>query len=130
MATPKRQSAFFKATQEAQTQPHSETVEQDKGETVVPLHSSPVSQEGSATVAQVHSSTDRQPHNEADIPLSGGTARKDKKTSFYLTSEQIDKLDDLAYEHKKRTGQRINRNDIVRFLIDQCTVESLSQIRA
>jgi len=54
--------------------------------------------------------------------------KKEEKISFYLTIEQADKLDDLAYEHKKRTGRRINRNDIVRYLIDQCSLDSLKEI--
>jgi hypothetical protein len=48
-----------------------------------------------------------------------------EKITFYLTVEQANKLDDLAHDYKKRRGKRINRNDIVRYLIDHCTLESL-----
>lgn len=83
----KRQSAFFRATQDAQS--------------VVPLDSETVK------------------------PRSDGKAKKEEKISFYLTHEQAGKLDDLAYEYKKRTGKRVNRNDIVRYLIDGCSIDSL-----
>jgi uncharacterized coiled-coil protein SlyX len=43
-------------------------------------------------------------------------------------SEQEQKLDDLAYEYKKRTGKCINRNDIVRHLIDHCIIEELHNL--
>ena len=147
MATPKRQSAFFRATQEAQvtektvTPPHSDTVaplhsdtaEQAKNLTVVPSGSDTVEQSLTSpllnreTADQMKSSTVAPSHRETVTPSN--TNKKDHKTSFYLTQEQTDKLDDLAYEHKKRTGQRINRNDIVRYLINQCSIDSLSNIQ-
>jgi hypothetical protein len=51
-----------------------------------------------------------------------------QKTTFYLTYGQLEKLDDLRLAHRKRTGRRINRNDIVRYLIDQCTDEDLQNL--
>ena len=98
----KRKSAYIQATQEAQKQP-----------TVVP--------ESSSTVAPLESDT--------ATPHSSKAAKKEEKVTFYLTSEQADKLDDLAHEHKKRTGKRINRNDIVRYLIDQCTTVTVDSIK-
>jgi hypothetical protein len=50
------------------------------------------------------------------------------KASFYLTPEQANKLDDLAHDFKKAHGKRINRNDIVRYLIDQCSLETLDSM--
>jgi hypothetical protein len=47
------------------------------------------------------------------------------KTSFYLTQGQLDKLDELAYAYKRQAGKRINRNDIVRFLVDHARLETL-----
>lgn len=99
MAT-KRTSAYLKATQEAQ----------QKQPTVLP--------ENSSTVEPLQRDT--------ALPHNSKAAKKEEKVTFYLTSGQADKLDDLAYDHKKRTGKRINRNDIVRYLIDQCTTESLN----
>jgi hypothetical protein len=59
-----------------------------------------------------------------------GTAqqRKVKPTSFYLPPEQLAKLDELAFFHNKRTGQRINRNDIVRHLIKKSSLEDLMDL--
>lgn len=57
--------------------------------------------------------------------LNSNTVKSGEKTSFYLRSEQLDKLDELTMEYKKRTGKRINRNDIVRTLVDGCSLESL-----
>ncbi len=51
--------------------------------------------------------------------------KKERKISFYLTSEQERKLDNLAYDFLQRTGKRINSNDIVRFLVDQANVDLL-----
>ena len=76
-----------------------------EGETVERLYSNTVIQQSSETVEQF------------------------EKTSFYIASEQSEKWDDLALAHKKQTGQRMNRNDIVRYLIDQATLESLAGIK-
>jgi hypothetical protein len=60
---------------------------------------------------------------------SSETGEQFEKTTFYLTAERVEKLDDLAHDHKKQTGQRINRNNIVRYLIDQAAFESLVGIK-
>jgi hypothetical protein len=52
-------------------------------------------------------------------------ARNVKPTSFYLTLAQLRKLDDLAYTYNGRTGKRINRNDIIRHLVDTCDIGHL-----
>jgi len=51
--------------------------------------------------------------------------RSVKPTSFYLTPDQLRKLDDLAYTYNGRTGKRINRNDIIRHLVDTCDIGNL-----
>ena len=51
-----------------------------------------------------------------------------KQTSFYLSPEQLIKLDDLAHAHYKRTGNRINRNDIVRHLVDRCQLNDIADL--
>lgn len=101
----KRKSAYFAATEAAQ--------KQQEGETVTPSYSE--------TVERLYSNTVTQQERE--------TGKELEKTTFYLTLSQAEKLDDLAHDHKKRTGQRINRNDIVRYLIDQATLDSLSGIK-
>jgi hypothetical protein len=62
-------------------------------------------------------------------PTKTSQARKVKPTSIYLTSEQLRKLDDLAYTYNGRTGKRINRNDIVRHLVDTCDIGSLQGLK-
>lgn len=116
MPPAKRKSAFFSATQEVQQKVEPEN-------TVRPLGSDNVKTIQSENVSPPHSET--VPQME---PQKQGKAKKDTKVSFYLTAEQEQKLDDLAYEHKKRTGKRINRNDIVRHLIDHCIIEDLHNI--
>jgi len=54
--------------------------------------------------------------------------RNVKPTSFYLTSTQLRKLDDLAYIYNGRTGKRINRNDIIRHLVDTCDIGNLQDL--
>jgi hypothetical protein len=98
----KRQSAFSKALQEAQKASSSE---QKNRETVKPLNSHTVEQSNSETVKR------------------GLT-----KTSFYLRPDQTEKLDDLEHGCKKRTGRRIDRQDIIRALIDNADLESLLQL--
>lgn len=52
------------------------------------------------------------------------------KVTFYLTYEQRQKLDSLVYEHNRiARGKRINQNDIVRYLIDQCDSNILENIK-
>jgi hypothetical protein len=106
MMAAKRKSAYFAATEAAQ--------KQQDGETVIPFYSE--------TEERLYSNTvTRQSGRE--------TGEQFEKTTFYLTPEQAEKLDDLAHDYKKHSGQRINRNDIVRHLIDQATLDSLDGIK-
>lgn len=128
---PKRTSAFSRALQEAQSD--SITVPQQERETVSPSHSpitvSPQNREAGfsgETVKQSHRETAQHSHSET------GEEERVIKTSFYPTQGQLDKLDDLASEYNRyyrRQRARINRNDIVRYLIDQCTLDSLTDLR-
>jgi hypothetical protein len=111
MAPQKRQSAFIKATQEAQAAAAAST--SAPATTVTPLHRDNVEKQDSTTV----------PQREASTGL-----KKDKKVSFYLTRDQEDKLDNLEIEFRQRYKQKINRNEIVRHLIDQCDIDSLSNL--
>jgi hypothetical protein len=120
MPSAKRKSAFFSATQEVQQKVEPEN-------TVKPSDSNKVSELQSESVLPPHSETVQSPQPQIE-PQKPGKVKKDTKVSFYLTAEQEQKLDDLAYEHKKRTGKRINRNDIVRHLIDHCIIENLHDI--
>lgn len=76
---------------------------------------------------------------KADIPGSSNTVSQQSSTegrantekfTIYVSSEQLDKLDELALAYRKRTGKRINRNVIMRKLIDVCDLELLLQSAA
>jgi hypothetical protein len=148
---PKRESAFFKAMQEQQKEAGEQgtTASQDS-ETVSPSNFSPVPPLNSSTGRPLSLPTVEQSHSAQEAPSSQGSNtllhRKTvspqprqtvspahrstvtaelNKTSFYLTQAQLDKLDELAYAYKRQTGKRINRNDIVRFLVDHARLETL-----
>lgn len=105
---PKRKSAYSAVLKEAQQ---------------------PQKQQDSETVTPLYSETEERLYSQTVTQQSGETVGEFEKTSFYITAEQSEKLDDLAHDHKKLTGQRINRNDIVRYLINQATLESLQGIK-
>ena len=52
-----------------------------------------------------------------------GSQEKLVKVTFYLTQKQISKLDELEFEYKKGNRREIKRNEIIRYLIDRCTLE-------
>ncbi len=69
-------------------------------------------------------------HSETALPSS---THDDQlvKTSFYPTQTQLDKLDDLATEYNKkyrRQRRKIDRQDIIRFLIEECTINTLADL--
>lgn len=59
---------------------------------------------------------------------TGDTAAPEKpeKVTFYLRRDQVEKLDELVFTYNRRAKRRINRNDIVRQLIDHA---DLTQVR-
>ncbi len=91
-------SALDKLTGRARTEG---TVEPQDGDTVVP--------ENRNTVKQ-----------QIDVDESVR-----EKITFYLRPDQIDKLDELVLAYKRQTGKRINRNEVVRRLIDFCDLDML-----
>ena len=49
-----------------------------------------------------------------------------EKVTFYIPLSQLEKLEDMVYEYKKRTRvRRANRNDIIRILIEQSSTADL-----
>ena len=48
-----------------------------------------------------------------------------EKLTLYLLPRQSDKLDELIMQYKKETGKRIQRNKLMRKLIDQSSLETL-----
>lgn len=126
---------------EAVEQQQSSTVEQLEGEAVKLLHSETVTQSsGEASTQQgreavelhyretdkrLYSNTVIQQDSSIVTPSHRLTVKKEAKISFYFTAEQEKKLDTLELEYRIRTGRRINRNDIMRYLLDHCNIEDL-----
>ncbi len=82
--------------------------------------------------AQQDSNTVKQPYSET-VNEEEETPAEDQviKTSFYPKPAQLDKLDDLAAEYNRRYRRkrpRINRNHIVRFLIDLVDSDMLDEL--
>lgn len=110
MPAEKRKSAFIRATQEAQTGTATPTTTDTS--TVTPLQGDTV----------IPSNGEKATTREVSVP------KKDKKVTFYLTQEQEDKLDALEIEFRQRHKRKVNRNEIVRLLIDQCDIDSLADL--
>ncbi len=86
------------------------------------------------TTPSQDSGTARRQDGNTVIQQNGDTAMRHatgkgagEKTTFYLRPDQIDKLDELVTSYKRHTGQRkgVNRNDIVRRLIDRADLSML-----
>jgi hypothetical protein len=75
---------------------------EEYGNTVLPRDRDTVSQQDRDTVLP-------QGHTDQEIR---------EKLSVYLRPDQVDKLDELALEYRRRTGKRISRVEVVRRLID------------
>jgi hypothetical protein len=110
---PQRKSAFSKVLKEAQrhTQQSGETVKRLEGNAVTPLNSDTVKQQSRKAVK----------------PSDNGITLYEGDVLSYASP--IWEMRRPGYDHKKPTGQRINRNDIVMYLIDQATLESLAGIK-
>ena len=48
-----------------------------------------------------------------------------EKVTFYLRPDQVAKLDELVITYKRRTGQRTNRNALIRLLLDRADISLL-----
>jgi hypothetical protein len=74
-----------------------------------------------------HNSDTAMPRATGAGPGPGTGKGAGEKTTFYLRPDQIDKLDELVTSYKRHTGQRkgVNRNDIVRRLIDRADLSML-----
>jgi hypothetical protein len=51
-----------------------------------------------------------------------------KQVAFAIGSERERKLDRLAFEYNEQRSTRINRNDIVRFIIDRLAIDDLFSV--
>lgn len=67
------------------------------------------------------------------IPQNGNTllslnermTNKRDRVTFYLDPGQLEKLEELKIEYRKKTGTRINEQEIVRRVIDRLTLDFL-----
>ena len=91
---------------------------------------------GASAEKQGHGEAVRQ-HGNTVIPQEGGaapvpipTAAGNEKVTFYLRPDQVDKLDELVLAYKRRTGVRINRNELVLRLIDHADLDLLLDVPA
>lgn len=59
------------------------------------------------------------------IPQSNTTPDKRDRVTFYLNPGQREKLEELRIEYRKKTGERINEQELIRRVIDRLTLNSL-----
>ncbi len=71
---------------------------------------------------------EKKPETKTEDTPTQEQQRTYKPTSIYLSDGQLDKLDELALEYKKKIGRRINRNDIVRALVDSTDLDNLLRV--
>ena len=101
------------------------------GNTVLPQSSNEVMPQSGNTAMQQYSNAAILQSGNAAMPQSSVTAilqssnEAREKATFYLAPGQLEKLDDLAHAYRKRTGRRVNRNEIIRFLIERAELEML-----
>ncbi len=74
-----------------------------------------------------HRDTVKQQHGSTVKQQSSTDESAREKITFYLRPDQIDKLDELVLAYRRQTGNRINRNELVRRLIDLCDLDLLLQ---
>jgi len=102
----RRPSALEKLT--GGTDPEETTATQHRGETVLP-----------------HGG-DAARRYDGRVPAAGPSGDgANEKISFYLRPDQVDRLDELALAYRRRTGTRLNRNELVRRLIDRADLDLL-----
>lgn len=88
-------------------------------ETVVP-------QNGKAASRQ--SSTNPRAQESAEGEGGDDSSTREKVT-FYLRPDQVEKLDELVINYKRRTGRRTNRNALMRLLLDRVDIDLLTHER-
>src|SRR2546421_12860094 len=71
---------------------------------------------------------DQQEEDQPQAPAATTEQRIHKPTSFYLDKEQLRKLDRLAYEYNEQKGTRINRNHIIRHLVESVSLGELLRV--
>src|SRR5437868_5960779 len=109
---PKRQSAYSQILKEKQKE-----AEQEQAAQASDIEEDKKPQSGKAV------SDGEIPQNSKAVQ-NGKTVKKGKtaKITIYPTTEQLDKLYDLMEAYRKRTGIKVNQQDIIRRLIDLADV--------
>ncbi len=107
---------------------------QDQSTVLPPNREDVVTQEGDKGTMQ--SSTDViQQDDTTALPQSGtkgktqkGSTGKTHKITFYPGPGQEDKLNELIVEYWQRHHRMLNQNDILRHLVEQCSITSLETL--
>lgn len=111
----KRESAFLRAQREAQ-----------QTSTYLPTPS--VTAQNQAEVLPSQGENVQPSNGKVVRPSNGEAVKKDRKITFYFTKEEADKLNDLETEFWIRFKRRVNRNDIVRYLVRQSHIDTLEEL--
>jgi hypothetical protein len=82
-------------------------------------------QEGRSTPQQ--EATPSEESGNTVKPQSGNTAKSSKtvKITIYPSQEQLDKLYDFMEAYRRKTGMRINQQDLIRRLIDVADINTV-----
>jgi hypothetical protein len=72
------------------------------------------------------------PQNDITVSLQDGAGDEGvddsntrEKITFYLRPDQVERLDELVIAYKRRTGQRTNRNALMRMVLDRVDIDLL-----
>jgi hemolysin activation/secretion protein len=122
MAKPKRVNAFLASLEiekTEQSQPQIETVASEEQD---------MKRESSLTESV--ETVQQEPAAESEIKANTQTKKKAhlKQVNMTIGEGRELKLDELAFVYTKKKKQRVNRNDIIRYLIDNVTIEELLKV--
>lgn len=93
----------------------------DPAEPAVAQSSNTVLRQNNSTVLRQNSNTVTT-QASADSDSADDSSTREKVT-FYLRPDQVEKLDELVIAYKRRTGQRMNRNELMRQMLDRITID-------
>jgi hypothetical protein len=81
-----------------------------------------------ATPSSTENGNTAEPQNSNTVtPQSGNTAknRNTVKVTFYPSQEQMEKLYEFMEAYRKRTGMKINQQDLLRRIIDVADINTV-----
>jgi hypothetical protein len=119
MPKPKRVNAYLAAMQQ-------ETDEPTPLATVVEESVSPEAQ----NIPEEQIQTPTQVKKELKVKIENNENKNYhlKQVNFTVGKKRELKLDELAFTYTKQKEKRVNRNDIVRYLIDTISIEALLRV--